>query len=90
MTPAEAEAVVEMLETCENRPEVEVEARELMETRVGVQRPTPESSVYESCEEASAAGEERVQGTQGGGRGFTKAMVPGARDGDGDGVVCER
>ena len=27
---------------------------------------------------------------QGGGRGFPKSMVLSARDGDGDGVVCER
>ena len=56
--------------------------------------PEPESeentSVYGSCEEAVAAGESRVQGSVGGGRGFPKAMVPSARDGDGDGVVCER
>ena len=35
-------------------------------------------------------GEPRVQGSKGGGRGFPKSMVPSARDGDGDGVVCER
>ena len=46
--------------------------------------------VYESCEEAVEAGESRVQGGIGGGRGFPKEMVPSARDGDGDGVVCER
>ena len=45
---------------------------------------------YESCEEAAEAGESRVQGSAGGGRGFPQAMVPSARDGDGDGVVCER
>ena len=50
----------------------------------------PVSSVYGSCEEAEAAGHQRVQGSQGGGRGFPKATVPSARDGDGDGIVCER
>ena len=50
----------------------------------------PSSSVYGSCEEAEAAGAMRVLGSQGGGRGFPKVMVPSARDGDGDGVVCER
>ena len=48
------------------------------------------NSVYGSCEEAVEAGESRVQGNEGGGRGFPKEMVPSARDGDGDGVVCER
>ena len=42
-----------------------------------------------SCEEANVAGEERVQGSQGSGRGFPKAIVPSARNGDGDGIVCE-
>ena len=45
---------------------------------------------YGSCDEAQAAGETRVLGNQGSGRGFPKALVPSARDGDGDGVVCER
>ncbi len=49
-----------------------------------------EGATYASCEEAEASGERRVQGTSGPGRGFPKPMVPTARDGDGDGVVCER
>ena len=58
--------------------------------------PTPSPTVenadgtYASCEEAEAAGEERVQGSSGSGRGFPQSIVPSARDGDGDGVVCER
>ena len=36
------------------------------------------------------AGEERVQGTNGPGRGFPKSKVPSAGDGDGDGIVCEK
>ena len=50
-------------------------------------RPTVQ---YDSCKDAQAAGEPRVLGNQGSGRGFPKAMVTSARDGDGDGVVCER
>ena len=94
MTDPEAEAVVEMLQRCETPPEVVMEGWEALGTRVGEHKsePTeePEGSVYGSCEEAESAGEERVQGSQGGGRGFPKAMVPSARDGDGDGIVCER
>ena len=57
--------------------------------------PTPTASpsegvTYASCEEAEAAGEIRAQGSNGPGKGFPKPMVPSARDGDGDGVVCER
>ena len=48
-----------------------------------------EGVAYASCEEADAAGEPRSQGSNGPGRGFPKPMVPSARDGDGDGVVCE-
>ena len=44
---------------------------------------------YASCDEAEAAGEVRVQGSKGPGRGFPAELVPSARDGDGDGVVCE-
>ena len=87
MTEPEAEAVVEMLHTCENPPDVEVEELDYLGTRVGEHKPTPQGSVYGSCEEAEASGEQRVQG---GGRGFPKAMVPSARDGDRDGVVCEQ
>ena len=49
-----------------------------------------EGVTYASCEEAEAAGELRSQGGNGPGKGFPKPMVPSARDGDGDGVVCER
>ena len=48
----------------------------------------PAGKVYESCEEAEAAGEERIAG-KGPSRGFPREMVPGRRDGDNDGVVCE-
>ena len=92
MTPVESGIVMDMLGTCENPPEFEVEIRQAMEARVGVLDPTaePEGAVYGSCEEAAAAGEQRVQGSRGGGEGFPTAMVPSARDGDGDGIVCEQ
>ena len=52
---------------------------------------TPEpSSTYPSCDAAAAAGEPRVQGSNGPGRGFPAHKVPSARDGDKDGVVCEK
>ena len=50
----------------------------------------PTTKQYESCDAASDAGEPRVQGSSGSGRGFPGSMVPSARDGDGDGVVCEQ
>ena len=61
--------------------------------------PTPTSTatatstpmvIYGSCDEAEAAGVPRVQGSSGPGRGFPADQVPSARDGDGDGVVCEK
>ena len=92
MTEPEAEAMVEMLQKCENPPMVEV--WEALESRAGEHKPEPaeglQTPVYGSCEEAEFAGEHRFQGSQGGGLGYPKAMVPSARDGDGDGVVCER
>ena len=98
MTKVESDIVMDMLGTCENPPDVEVEELDYLGTATGEHKPTPgveptedpESSVYGSCEEAESAGEQRIQGSQGGGRGFPKAMVPSARDGDGDGIVCER
>ena len=96
MTEPEAEAVMDMLHTCENPPAVvtEVESYSAPGTVTGEHKPEPteesEGSVYQSCEEAESTGEQRVLGSKGGGWGFPKAMVPSARDGDGDGVVCER
>ena len=92
MTKVESEIVMDMLGTCENPPDVDV--REALESRVGEHKPEPaeefQNPVYGSCQEAEFAGESRFQGSQGGGLGYMKAMVPSARDGDGDGVVCER
>lgn len=89
-TESEADALEEMLRTCEP-------SRSLVVVRVESSQPnatatqTPESDkVYGSCDEAVEADEPRVRGSKGDGRGFPAAMVPSARDGDGDGVVCER
>ena len=62
---------------------------EVTATPTLVPEPEENISVYGSCEEAVKAGESRVQGSVGGGRGLPKEMIPSARDGDGDGVVCE-
>ena len=94
MTGPEADAVALMLGTCEDPPQVVMEDWEALGATTGVHKPEPgeelQNAVYGSCEEAAEAGEQRVQGSQGGGRGFPKAMVPSARDGDGDGIVSER
>lgn len=50
--------------------------------------PTP-TPTYASCDAAAAAGEERMRGSVGDGEGFPQSLVPSARDGDGDGIVCE-
>ena len=93
---AEHDTLVQMLNTCANRPHLMV----AHQSQVGPTpiptgapvRQTPTATVvsYSSCDAAQAADETRVQGTKGSGRGFPKWMVPSARDGDGDGVVCER
>ncbi len=98
VTDTEATALAEMLETC--TPQKTLTAirsqrpgDELLGTprATAVPEPTIESAVaYDSCEAAEAAGELRVAGSQGTGQGFPQDMVPSARDGDGDGVVCER
>ena len=89
MTAAETQAMVEMLGTCEDPPEVEVLDHLGSVTWEDKAVTGPDGTVYGSCDEATAAGEERVQGSRGGGKGFPAEMVPRARDGDGDGVVCE-
>ena len=91
MTQTETEAVIDMLDTCEEPVEVEAQrAEDTAGTDMPERGPEEDTPVYESCEEAMEAGESRVQGSAGEGRGFPKAMVPSARDGDGDGIVCER
>ncbi len=90
VTLGEAAALRDMLATCGDPPLLVV-------TQAGPislpANPTPAPTVsdsYASCDEAMAAGERRVRGSKGPGRGFPKAKVPSARDGDGDGVVCEK
>ena len=97
MTKAEADAVMEMLSTCPVEVNVlVVNETAQQETREPEPREEPEPTeelqdpVYGSCKEAEAAGKQRVQGNRGGCLGYPKAMVPSARDGDGDGVVRER
>lgn len=96
VTEAEFDALVEMLDTCadstvlmsseDSRP-----AANPADASTPAPSPTPaQAAVYESCDAAQAAGEPRIQGSQGSGRGFPQEMVPSVGDGDGDGVVCER
>lgn len=96
-TPAEAEALEDMLGTCTSPPSLTVITSEpasvtTSPTPTPVPGSTPGSAgvvVYDSCDDATKAGEVRVQGDSGPGRGFPQAMVPSAGDGDGDGTVCE-
>ena len=98
VTHTEAEALKEMLDTCASPPELTLIESDPVSVATFPPPPqTPEPTpgpagdvVYDSCDDAVAAGEERIQGGSGSGRGFPKAMVPSARDGDGDGIVCER
>ena len=52
--------------------------------------PDAPSATFDSCEAAETAGLERVKGSKGDGKGFPRELVVGPRDGDGDGVVCEK
>ena len=95
----EVSALRDMLDTCpanyQRRAEypdrqpavIHVEPREDAQARTDAEEQP--SGVYASCDDAEAAGLERQQGTNGTGQGFPKETVPSARDGDGDGVVCE-
>ena len=97
VTQLEHDALVEMLNTCASPPRLMVShQRQVSPTPMPTSQPpqpaatpTPQMRIYANCDAAQAAGELRVQGSKGGGRGFPKWMVPSARDGDGDGVVCE-
>ena len=97
-TEPEAEALGEMLGTCAPSQTLTavragpIETAEPTPTETGgAPSPSPApASTYASCDDAVAAGEPRVQGSSGSGRGFPAETVPSARDGDGDGVVCER
>ena len=89
-TPAEAEALQDMLATCANPPRPTVKAGGPAPDSGSPTRSSPAGDTYSSCDEAAEAGEQRVQGSKGPGRGFPELKVPSARDGDGDGVVCEK
>ena len=98
VTQAEHGALQEMLDTCTSPPQLAVsQSQQVNPTPVPTERPaqpsaspTPQTRTYANCDAAQAAGERRIQGSKGGGRGFPRWMVPSARDGDGDGVVCEK
>ena len=90
VTRAESVALQSMLEHCVNPPVLMITETE---TPPDSPSPTPTevlSATYASCDEAEQAGEQRIQGSIGSGRGFPSSTVPSARDGDGDGVVCEK
>ena len=56
----------------------------------GSPNPSGNGAPYETCEDAERAGEVRVRGSSGTGRGFPALLVPSQGDRDRDGVVCER
>ena len=95
---AEATALSEMLNTCSPRRTLNTVKYEALpktptpspQTVAGTAPSAGANAVYDSCDAAEASGETRVQGSRGDARGFPASMVPSARDGDGDGVVCER
>ena len=88
-TPPEAAALQGMLATCPSPPQLTIIQGAPAASPASPTPATTASATYASCDEAEAAGEPRVQGSKGPGRGFPKSTVPSARDGDGDGVVCE-
>ena len=91
-TLAEASALQELLATCDSPTELTPSTGDpaAAPPSPGVTEHTASGAVFSSCDEAEDAGEMRVQGPIGTGKGFPRSMVPGARDGDGDGIVCER
>lgn len=95
----EVNALRAMLNTCPADYERPAEHPERTPAVVQIedeQDPQPEEAaessegVYASCDEAEAAGVDRQLGSKGEGRGFSKETVPSAKDGDSDGIVCER
>ena len=89
VTPDEAEALQEVLGTCANIPHLTITQADASSSPAGSTATPTVDRTYASCDEAEEAGEQRIQGSKGSGRGFPKSMVPSARDGDSDGVVCE-
>ena len=100
VTRDEAAALGEMLDTCRIPHQlatvIRMQKPDLATVNTPTPIPTPTTTPhptvrqYASCDAAVAAGEIRIRGTKGSGQGFPKSMVPSARDGDGDGVVCEQ
>ncbi len=89
----ERRALDEMLATCDLTLPTPTPPSRYLPTQPSPTATSPPASiegVYESCDEAIEAGEQRIKGESGPGLGFPQAMVPSARDGDKDGVVCER
>ena len=89
-TDSEAAALEEMLLTCEPPGSLAVVRIEQSQPDVSPSLGPISGKTYATCDEAAEADEPRVLGSKGNGRGFPAEMVPSARDGDGDGVVCER
>ena len=89
-TESEADALSDMLNTCEPSQSVAVVRVESSAPDVSPSPIPVSGETYASCDEAEDAGEPRVRGSKGDGRGFPAEKVPSARDGDSDGVVCER
>ena len=95
VTLRELDALTGMLDTCANPPRLQLSqgGTPIVPRPTNgphYPTPTPTAITYSSCDAAQAAGEHRAQGSKGSGQGFPTSMVPSARDGDGDGVVCER
>ena len=96
VTEAELAGLNEMLYSCNEPPSLWVSHGSSPGVHRATSTPEPRPTAtattikYNSCDAAHAAGETRVQGSKGNGRGFPEWMVPSVRDGDGDGVVCER
>ncbi len=95
VTEAELAGLNEMLYSCNQPPSLWVSHGSVPGVHRATSTPEPRPTAtattikYNSCDAAQAAGETRVPGSKGNGRGFPKWMVPSARDGDGDGIVCE-
>ena len=100
-TQREHDALVDMLHTCPNCPQVvsdrQSHAGPTPDVTGTPARPTvipaspaiiPTARIYSVCDAAQAAGETCVQGSKDGKKGFPTVIVPSARDGHG--VVCER
>ena len=97
-TEEEWDALVEMTATCDGQAPAAPTSTPIptttpVPTPTATFTPSPTAAspaVYDSCDEADDAGVPRQRGSNGDGRGFPAEVVPSARDGDGDGVVCER